>query len=111
MLYRVRCHTKPVLGARMLRRAWVAGVPMEWVTGDEVYGDDPRLRDVIARAVRCCVLAVEANTPVLTTPPATVEPKPAQGAWGRPPTRMRLAAGTPRASMVKTVSVHRRGSG
>lgn len=101
---RVRFHTKPTLGARMLRRAWAAGMPMMWVTGDEVYGDDPRLRDVIARAGRRYVLAVGANTPVWTTRPATVEPKPAHGERGRPPTRRRLAAGAPRAATVKAVS-------
>jgi hypothetical protein len=25
----------------MLERAWEQGVPMRWVTGDEVYGDAP----------------------------------------------------------------------
>lgn len=100
----VRFHTKPALGARMLRRAWAAGVPMAWVTGDEVYGNDPCLRDVIAHAGRRYVLAVGANTPVWTTRPATVEPNPAKGARGRPSTRVRLAADAPRALTVKTVT-------
>ncbi|WP_437963142.1 hypothetical protein WMF04_25735 [Sorangium sp. So ce260] len=33
---------------QMLHGAWQRGVPMSWVTGDEVYGDDPVLRDGIA---------------------------------------------------------------
>jgi SRSO17 transposase len=35
--------TKPALARRMLARALDAGVPAAWVTGDEVYGADPRL--------------------------------------------------------------------
>lgn len=99
---RVRFHTKPALGARMLRRAWAAGVPMAWVTGDEVYGDDPHLRDIIAQAGRRYVLAVGANTPVWTTRPETVAPK--RDTRGRSQTRARLAPGAPRAATVKTVS-------
>jgi SRSO17 transposase len=36
--------TKPALAQAMLARALDAGVPAAWVTGDEVYGADPRLR-------------------------------------------------------------------
>jgi SRSO17 transposase len=36
--------TKPALARSMLTRALDAGVPAAWVTGDEVYGADPRLR-------------------------------------------------------------------
>jgi SRSO17 transposase len=36
--------TKPALATQMLTRALEAGVPAAWVTGDEVYGADPRLR-------------------------------------------------------------------
>src|SRR5687768_10684587 len=36
--------TKPQLARRMLARALDAGVPFAWVTGDEVYGGDRRLR-------------------------------------------------------------------
>jgi SRSO17 transposase len=36
--------TKPALAAGMLTRALRAGVPARWVTGDEVYGNDPGLR-------------------------------------------------------------------
>jgi hypothetical protein len=28
----------------MLKHGWELGVPMRWVTGDEVYGDAPALR-------------------------------------------------------------------
>jgi SRSO17 transposase len=36
--------TKPALARAMLERAFQAGVPAAWVTGDEVYGRDRRLR-------------------------------------------------------------------
>ena len=36
--------TKPVLARRMLERAFAGGLPGSWVTGDEVYGRDERLR-------------------------------------------------------------------
>ena len=41
----VRFETKPEQAIAMLLHAWERGVPMRWVTGDEVYGDSPRLRD------------------------------------------------------------------
>jgi SRSO17 transposase len=36
--------TKPQLARQMLTRAFAAGVPAKWVTGDSVYGDNRRLR-------------------------------------------------------------------
>ncbi len=62
--------TKPQLAAEMLQHAWQQGVPMRWVTGDEVYGDSSELRDLI-RAQEGCdyVLAVSAPTPVWTERP------------------------------------------
>jgi SRSO17 transposase len=43
----VRFETKPEQATAMLLHAWEQGVPMRWVTGDEVYGDSPRLRETI----------------------------------------------------------------
>jgi SRSO17 transposase len=40
----VEFHTKPQLARVMLERALDAGVPCGWVTADEVYGGDSRLR-------------------------------------------------------------------
>ena len=37
-------HTKPQLARGMLERALEAKIPVAWVTGDEVYGGDGRLR-------------------------------------------------------------------
>jgi SRSO17 transposase len=39
-----RFATKPQLAQQMLARAFTAGVPATWVTGDSVYGNDRRLR-------------------------------------------------------------------
>ena len=49
--------TKPEL-AVALRHAWRLGVPMRWVTGDEVYGEASALRDAVADSGRWYVLAV-----------------------------------------------------
>jgi SRSO17 transposase len=82
--------TKPQLGQAMLEAAWERGVPMEWVTGDEAYGDQPKLRDRIAAQGLQYVLAVSANTWGWETPPA-VEP-PTRETGGRPRKHPRLAA-------------------
>jgi SRSO17 transposase len=42
----------------MLERAFRAGVPITWVTGDSVYGDDRRLRLWLEAHARTYVLAV-----------------------------------------------------
>ncbi|SFK14912.1 DDE superfamily endonuclease [Streptosporangium canum] len=39
--------TKPVLAAQMITAALEAGIEASWVTGDEVYGQDPRLRRLL----------------------------------------------------------------
>ena len=48
--------TKPQQAAEMLKQAWKAGVPMRWVTGDEVYGDASALRDLVIETRRLYVL-------------------------------------------------------
>jgi SRSO17 transposase len=60
--------TKPQQALAMLEHAWLQGVPMGWVTGDEVYGDAPYLRAAIERADRRYVLAVSSSTPVWPCP-------------------------------------------
>ncbi|WP_257033705.1 transposase [Streptomyces sp. Ag109_G2-15] len=44
----VTFRTKPALARAMLERAVAAKVPFRWATGDEVYGQDPVLRDWLA---------------------------------------------------------------
>src|SRR3954466_7720308 len=53
--------TKPALARAMLERAFAAGVPAAWVTGDEVYGSDGGLRRWLEGQRRPYVLAVRAN--------------------------------------------------
>jgi SRSO17 transposase len=53
-----RLTTKPQLAQQMLARAFAAGVPAAWVTGDSVYGDDRRLRMWLESLPRAYVLAV-----------------------------------------------------
>jgi SRSO17 transposase len=53
-----RFATKPQLAQQMLARAFTAGVPATWVTGDRVYGNDRRLRLWLEAQPRAYVLAV-----------------------------------------------------
>jgi SRSO17 transposase len=53
--------TKPQLARRMIERAVVAKMPFAWVTGDEVYGDDRRLRIWLEEQDLHFVLAVARN--------------------------------------------------
>jgi SRSO17 transposase len=97
----VRFATKPEQAIAMLLHAWEQGVPMRWVTGDEVYGDSPRLRETIQRHGRFYVLAVSANTRVWTERPEIVEPQEQTG--GRPRRALRVAPEAPKARLVSEV--------
>jgi SRSO17 transposase len=50
--------TKPQLARQLLQRAFEAGVPAAWVTGDSVYGDDRRLRVWLEEQDHAYVMAV-----------------------------------------------------
>ncbi len=82
--------TKPALAREMIGRALDAGTPAAWVTADEVYGQDPRLRAGLARRGLGYVLAV-AKSHLVTTP----GPRPAAGLARQLPARawQRLSAG------------------
>jgi SRSO17 transposase len=97
----VRFATKPEQAIAMLLHAWEQGVPMRWVTGDEVYGDSPRLRETIQAHGRFYVLAVSANTRVWTQRPEVQEPQEQTG--GRPRVAPRVVQGAPKAQMVSEV--------
>jgi SRSO17 transposase len=62
----VEFHTKPQLARAMLERALDAGVPAQWVTGDEVYGGDRRLRLWLEERQLPHVLAVKRTEPLWT---------------------------------------------
>jgi SRSO17 transposase len=53
--------TKPQLARQMLARAFSAGVPAHWVTGDSVYGNDRRLRMWLEAQPHAYVLAVSSQ--------------------------------------------------
>ncbi len=94
--------TKPKLAVEMLEQAWERGVPMRWVTGDEVYGDSSEVRDAIkAEEGHYYVLAVSSNTSVWPERSA-VEPS-TRDAEGQPRTKPRLAKGTPSPAAVAAV--------
>jgi len=61
---RVGFRTKPQLAQAMLKRAVEAGVPVGWVTADEVYGGDARLRGWLEEHDLAYVLAVKATQPL-----------------------------------------------
>ena len=55
---------KGELARRMLERALEAGVPASWVTGDEVYGNDGKLRRWLEERGMPYVLAVSRSHPL-----------------------------------------------
>ena len=56
--------TKPELARGMLERAFAAGVPAAWVTGDEIYGDATELRHWLEWEHHPSVFAVSCSSPV-----------------------------------------------
>jgi SRSO17 transposase len=63
----VEFRTKPQLARAMLARALAAGVPAQWVTGDEVYGGNVRLRVWLEEQRVPHVLAVKRTEPLWST--------------------------------------------
>lgn len=56
--------TKPQLARHMLDRAFTADMPVAWVAGDEIYGNDVDLRRWLEAEHRSYVLAVSCNHPL-----------------------------------------------
>ena len=84
----IRFATKPELAVAMLRHAWRLGVPMRWVTADEVYGEASVLRDAVAESGRWYVVAVRVHGSVWLERPEVAVP-----AWhgrGRKPSKERV---------------------
>ena len=65
----VAFRTKPELARELLVRALDTGVPAAWVTADEVYGADSRLRRLLEARGQRYVLAVAGNVKPTTFPP------------------------------------------
>ena len=53
--------TKPAIAREMLARALDAGVPCDWVLGDEVYGADRRLRTMLEGRGKPYLLTIRSN--------------------------------------------------
>ena len=64
--------TKPRLALQMIEAALDAGCPSSWVTGDEVYGQDPQLRSALEARGVGYVLAVACTTRVRINQDRTV---------------------------------------
>ncbi len=101
--------TKPEQAMGMLQHAWAQGVPMRWVTGDELYGASTALRQLIEENQRWYVLAVKNDTLVWSLRPQLVAPAPP--ARGRPALQPQLAddapAATPVIALVASWPAHR----
>jgi SRSO17 transposase len=97
----VRFQTKPEQAGEMLEHAWKMGVPMQWVTGDSVYGCSPQLRQLIEQAGKWYVLAVTSVIRVWRERPAVLEPEEQTG--GRPRRNVRLAPGAAKSQTVAEV--------
>jgi SRSO17 transposase len=79
--------TKPKLARAMIGRALDAGVPAAWVTGDEVYGADPGLRNDLETRRTGYVLAVakthQVATPAGPCPAGQIAARLPRSAWQR----------------------------
>jgi SRSO17 transposase len=91
----VEFHTKPKLAQAMLERAVAARVPAGWVTADEVYGGDGRLRAWLEERGLSYVLAVKATQPLWAPSQRGPAELPARELVARLPTQgwRRLSAG------------------
>jgi SRSO17 transposase len=58
--------TKPALARKMVERVIAAGVPFGWLAADEVYGQNPGLRDWLEEQRIRYVMAVPCSEPVTT---------------------------------------------
>ena len=88
----VEFRTKPQLALAMLERALDAGVPAQWVAGDEVYGGDGKLRRALEARGQAYALAVKGTEQPTTWPPCgppgqviarAVAAEAGPGAWRR----------------------------
>ena len=97
----VEFRTKPQLALEMLQHAWQRGVPLEWVAGDEVYGDAGYFRQGVSAHGRRYVLTVSVSTLVWLDRPVV---EPAQyTASGRLRRKARVAADAPAATTVAEI--------
>ncbi|MEV0991123.1 IS701 family transposase [Streptomyces sp. NPDC049949] len=87
--------TKPELARAMIERFMDAGHRGDWVTGDEVYGGNPKLRSALEECGMGYVLAVACSAEV-TTSAGSGWKRPSKARKGRRgSTRIRFAATPP----------------
>lgn len=87
--------TKPQLARKMIERALDVGVPCGWITGDEVYGRDRRLRVWLESREQAFVLAVARSEPLWWQGPQHVKAEEiAQALPARAWRRLSAGAGT-----------------
>ena len=98
----VTFRTKPRSALRMHHRLRRLGLPIGWVTGDEVYGDNPVLRAGLERRQTRYVLAVSSTSEVW--PEAPVVSMPAKPAGQRGPARTRPTISSPSVAVSHLVS-------
>lgn len=84
---RVTFRTRTTMAKRMHHRLRRLGLPIGWVAGDEVYGDDESLRQVLAARGSRYVLTVSCRTEVWSEPPEVRVPPARIDRMGRPRTR------------------------
>ena len=68
----VEFQTKPQLAMEMLNHAFSRDIPLQWITGDEVYGNSSELREMLQKRGKFYVLAVRSN--MLVRPDSHCEP-------------------------------------
>jgi len=75
--------TKPRRARQMLERAFDAGVPARWVTGDAVYGSDSQFRHFLENRHLAYVLGVTSNYTLRPYTAATLADQLPKKAWKR----------------------------
>ena len=108
--------TKPAIAREMIARALDAGVPCEWVLGDEVYGADRRLRLMLEGRGKPYLLTIRSNDELeadldggvgrhqaeaaraLAAGPGVAAAERRRGDQGRAPLRLGAAAAGPAAA-------------
>ena len=91
----VRFATKPQIARQMLARAFRAGVPAAWVTGDSVYGGDFSLRKDLTERKQAYVLTVTSTQALWVWDTGVPQQRPIRDvvAQGAPEAWVRLSAG------------------
>lgn len=102
--------TKPELALERVRHAAKQRLSIRWVTGDEVYGDNPGLRHGLEKDKTSYVLAVSKTLPAYSERPRVEVPEQVPNRKGRKPTRERVAADGPQATTAEAIAASQEAS-